>query len=121
MASLWDHQAEAIVRDTRDDTLTQDSLDVVQDIKAGHEPSGKASSFAPAYLSSSSTNHGDSLGNPSWDPKLYQLPLRQRRQTIAQSTWDHYRPIIEDLYIHQQLELKEVIAKMKREHGFDAT
>jgi hypothetical protein len=49
------------------------------------------------------------------------LPFRKRRPAIPQDIWERFRPIIEDLYIRKQLELKDVIVTMRDEHDFDAT
>jgi hypothetical protein len=48
-------------------------------------------------------------------------PLRQRRSTIPDAVWEPLKPTIEELYIHQDLQLTDVMTRMKQEYEFDAT
>jgi hypothetical protein len=54
-------------------------------------------------------------------PGTRQLPLRQRRSTIPNAVWESLKSTIEELYIHQDLQLTDAMARMKQEYGFDAT
>ncbi|EXJ57135.1 hypothetical protein A1O7_07479 [Cladophialophora yegresii CBS 114405] len=67
------------------------------------------------------TYHEAFFVNAHENPAAHQLPLRQRRSPIADTVWEPLKPIIQELYIHQGLQLTDVMARMKQDYGFDAT
>ncbi|KIW65711.1 hypothetical protein, variant [Phialophora macrospora] len=54
-------------------------------------------------------------------PGTRQPPLRQRRSTIPNAVWEPLKSTIEELYIRQDLQLTDVMARMKQDYGFDAS
>jgi len=50
-----------------------------------------------------------------------QSPHQQPPGWAGGDEWDEYRPTIQDLYLSQNLSLKEVMKIMEDSHGFKAT
>lgn len=49
------------------------------------------------------------------------MPVGARAARIPTEQWDGHRSLLESLYIHQNLNLTELIRVMSHDHGFDAT
>ena len=80
-----------------------------------------APNAAMTGLSNIHPNVPDPFHGPSGQRKAQQLRLRMRARPIPQLIWDRHKPAIEDLYLHQDLNLDQVRSKMLDKYKFEAT
>ncbi|KIW92047.1 uncharacterized protein Z519_07029 [Cladophialophora bantiana CBS 173.52] len=121
-ASDWYHQAENGPSHSQDDVLMYIDSGISEDVF-------RATDAHPATPSTEPLDSAIDRQHPLDDvvPSSYQLqtplPLsvRLRRPALPPTVWEHFKTIIQDLYLHRQLSLEEVRKNMKQQHGFDAT
>ena len=54
-------------------------------------------------------------------PTTFQKTGHARTKAIPLSTWENFRPVIEKLYVEEELRLSDVSEIMAQQHGFCAT
>ena len=85
------------------------------------EPSTSISMAPPEeWFVNGSTSTTDLALNASSAVKTDSYAIQSRAKIIAKAEWERFRPIIEELYVAQELKLSTVREIMARDHGFVA-
>ena len=85
------------------------------------EPSTSTSMAPPEeWFVNGSTSTTDLALNASSAVKTDSYAIQSRAKIIAKAEWERFRPIIEELYVAQELKLSTVREIMARDHGFVA-
>ncbi|KAN0099896.1 hypothetical protein V8E51_013671 [Hyaloscypha variabilis] len=85
------------------------------------EPSTSISIAPPEeWFVNGSTSTTDFAPNASSAVETDSYAIQSRAKIIAKAEWERFRPIIEELYVAQELKLSTVREIMARDHGFVA-
>lgn len=115
MESIRHHQAESAALANQSNTFSLFDSDRIGETASVEDVSLPTPSFV-------TLDNGASQQELSDEPTTNMPPsLRLREKVIPAAIWERYRPDIEELYLHRNLNLAQVMEVMKNEHGFIAT